>query len=106
VTGQFPLPPIERPNGKIYRPRKIRAIYCENPYGRRNDVFVLGTHDLIGALEAAAGEVRYRLGGPYFLIDAVGELGWWREMLHSGERVVVSDDVRGAAGIRYEVEER
>lgn len=100
------LTPVERPNGKIYRPRKIRAIYCENPYGHRNDVFVLGTHDLIGALEVAAGEVRYRLGGPYFLIDAVGEIGWWREMLHNGERVVIADEVRGAAGIRYEVEER
>jgi hypothetical protein len=100
------LEPITRPNGKVYRPRKIRAIYCENPYGRRNDVFVLGTHDVIGAVETAAVEARYRIGHSEFLFDAVGEIGWWREMLHNGERVVVDDEVRGAAGIRFEVEER
>jgi hypothetical protein len=100
------LLPIVRPNGKVYRPRKIREIYFENDYGRRNDVFVLGTHDLIGAVEPAAVEARYRIGHSEFLFDAVGEIGWWREMVQRGERVVIYDDVRGAAGIRFEVEER
>jgi hypothetical protein len=100
------LPAIIRPNGKVYRPRKIRAIYCENQYGRRDDVFVLGTHDLSGALEFAAGEARYRIGHSEFLMDALGEIGWWRESIDRGERVVIRDDVRGAAGVRFEFEER
>lgn len=99
------LIPITRPNGKVYRPRKIREIYCENDYGRRNDVFVLGTHDLLGAAGRAVAEARYRIGHSEFLLDAVGEIGWWREMVQRGERVVISDEVRGAAGIRFEVEE-
>jgi hypothetical protein len=100
------LLPIERPNGKIYRPRKIRAIYCENHHGQRDSVIVLGTHDVIGALDTAALEAQYRAGHADILIDAVGEIGWWREAIERGERVVIDDDVRGAAGVRYEFEER
>jgi hypothetical protein len=101
------LSPITRPNGKVYRPRKIRAIYCENDCaGRRDSVIVLGTHDVTVAMPIAIGEARYRISSSTYLFDAVGEVGWWREAIERGERVVIYDDVRGAAGIRFEVEER
>jgi hypothetical protein len=100
------LPTIIRPNGKVYRPRKIRAIYCENDYGQRDSVIVLGTHDELLAMPIASGEARYRMGSTNFLFDAIGETGWWREAIERGERVVRYDDVHGAAGVRFDVEER
>lgn len=100
------LAPVKRPNGKIYRPRKIRAIYAEDEYARRGNVYVLGTHDVYRALELASAEARYRIGSANFMIDAIGEVGWWRTAMDRGERVVVWDEFRGAAGVRFECEER
>ncbi|WP_134667880.1 hypothetical protein [Amycolatopsis sp. CFH S0078] len=100
------LDPVKRPNGKIYRPRKIRAIYCPDYDGLRDSVFVLGTHDVTSALELASAEARYRIGSTRFLLDAIGEVGWWRTTMDRGEPVVVWDEFRGAAGVRFECEER
>lgn len=99
------LEPIVRPNGKVYRPRKIRAIYCENEYGGRDDVFVLGTHDVTAALDTASREASFHFGGAPSVIDAFGEIGWFREAIERGERVIRDDEIRGAAGVRFEVKE-
>jgi hypothetical protein len=95
------LEPVVRPNGKLYRPRRLRAIYYEDDFYSRYGVLVLGTHAQPVALELAAGEARYRVEGG--VLDAVPEEGWWRDGFECGERAWIWDDVHGAAGLRFEI---
>lgn len=93
------LEPVTRPNGKLYRPRRLRAFYCEDDYTGQAEVLVLGTHAQSVALPLAFAEANYRLADGS--LDAVPSPGWWRDGFENGERAWVYDDVRGAAGLRF-----
>lgn len=96
------LPPITRPNGKIYRPRKLVAYFCEESACAYPAVVVFGTHDNDVARPLALAEAKYRLeDGP---MDLYGTKGWWRDTIRNGERVWEYDEERGRAGINYEIE--
>jgi len=93
------LPAIQRPNGKLYRPRSLRVDYIdnENTWGEEHPfkTVVLGTHDVAVARErAGSGRVCTYLINP--CVD------WLRLGYHSGELAWVSDDVKGAACVIFD----
>lgn len=88
--------PIKRPNGKLYRPRRVVAYAV----GEDTDaVLVLGTHDLDRARPLADDLARYLLGAGYAAVQP--ETGWWRDGMEMGERRWVTDEVRGRAGVLF-----
>lgn len=94
-----PLPPIERPDGRTYRPRKVIAHAWEDD-GYYNDrgAVVFGTHDVERARELA----ERACAGWYGMTHAVrAELGWFRDGYESGRRAWVNDPVRGRAGVWF-----
>jgi hypothetical protein len=92
--------PITRPNGKVYRPRKLTVAYCEEGACADASVLVLGTHDVVLAWPRAREEAVYRLSTEP---DPHGTPGWWRDVMRNGERVWEYDDVRGRAGVQFEI---
>jgi len=98
----IPKVPITRPNGKVYRPRKVMCHALSNEdTGTLTAVIVLGTHDVDAARELAS-----RVG-PYWADEDVklggAEVSWWRKGYCWGALCWLEDDVRGAAGVRFEV---
>jgi hypothetical protein len=88
---------VERPNGKVYKPRKgLRMIGFDDYIDGDAYVAILGTHDIAAARAAFPG------GGfqsPH-LVEA--RLGWVRETIRNGERFWDCDDtVRGAAAVIF-----
>lgn len=86
---------IERPNGKLYRPRKgIEAVPFEDPYGYTG-VAILRTHD------PEAARARFAdLLSQHELWFAEARLGWWRLVPWDANwtgcgRSWITDEVRG-----------
>lgn len=96
------LPAIERPNGRLYRPRKIIAHPVSNG-GDLVGALVLGTRDVARAQALADACVAAEDSG-YVAADPVE--GWWRDAIRHGERFWAWDDVRGRAGVFWEIVER
>jgi len=114
VDAKLRLPAIERPNGKLYRPRKITA----EGMGSEDEIcsiVVFGTHDpafaklhAIAEAERLANETysnEYRLE----LTDG-GAPVWYRQDLSHFEDnqphyCFCDDPERGRAGVRFNVEE-
>lgn len=108
------LPAIERPNGKLYRPRKVTA----ESMGFEDEItsiVVFGTHDASFAKLHAAAEAE-RLsdefyGGQYRLkLTDAGSPVWYKQTLSHFEdnRAVYSfsqDPELGRAGVRFYVDE-
>ena len=95
-----PLPPITRPDGKLYRPRKVIAYVLgdedECPVG----VVVFGTHDFERAVPLAADLVRQAWGAGYELGD--GPLAvWWKDTYQYGRRIWEDDKEHGRAGVWF-----
>ncbi len=108
------FPPIKRPNGILYRPRKLIAV----PLGDEDEttgVVVFGTHDVsvargwaeheLTALskEFHRAEVKYR-------VESEGERVWLAQHLsHFEDRtpyyVYRKDPERGRAGVEFDVQE-
>lgn len=92
---------IERPNGKLYRPRKdITAEEFQDAYGDTG-IVVLRTHDIEDARS------RYpELLAVHDLQDAEGVRDWWRLVpwdAGSGhDRSYISDPVRGVPCVVFE----
>jgi hypothetical protein len=86
-----------RPNGQPYRARKPpRAVGpLEGNTCVPSAVYVLGTRD-----EPRARALAARLAT---LDDSPPEAGWYRIAMVDGDRVMVSDDRRGAPGLMFEV---
>jgi hypothetical protein len=96
VTGEYFLSWVTRPNGRTYKPRKLRVIDWDDGINcSALCVIVLGTHDLALAREAAHQE------HPDAELD-LGRRGWWRQAIRRGEEYWEWDDVRGAAGVMFE----
>ena len=108
------IPAIERPNGQLYRPRKIDAVALGNEDGITH-VLIFGTHDARFA-EVFAGPELERIQGEFYSTDyrleisGAGRRGWWRRDLagwvDGGPLYVFAEDpVKGRAGVRFSVEE-
>lgn len=92
------IPPVIRPNGKPYRPRKLVAYAWEDYDNCRSGVVVLGTHDPERARELASSSARYWYGTAYIVEPA---RVWWHDGIEHGERRWQHDAVRGRAGVCF-----
>jgi hypothetical protein len=92
------LPVIVRPNGKVYRPRKLVAHAFEDDHAGESGVVVLGTHDPERARELALSSARYWYGTEY-IVDPVTV--WWHDAMECGERRWRHDAARGRAGVCF-----
>ena len=94
------LEPVTRPNGKVYRPRKIRAEVLYDEDTIECQVLVLGTHDIAQAQEFADRVVwvidrKYRADTP--------RTGWWRHTVRDNDPYFEPDETRGAAGVIFDI---
>lgn len=101
------LTPVERPNGKTYRPRKIRVQCWENDDRSPTDgphypagVVVLGTHDVVAGLALANEWCRYWHGSERAAYLATG---WYRLGYEgrTGDQSWIDDPERGRAGLMF-----
>jgi hypothetical protein len=98
------LTPVTRPNGKVYRPRKITARPVADSDELLCGVVVLGTHDT-GRAKPLADALAHQEFAGFEATDP--ETGWFREGYESGQPVWIRDDVHGRAGVWFhEVAER
>jgi hypothetical protein len=93
------LPSIERPNGKLYRPRAVRVDYMDDEDNWREEypykTVVLGTHDVDAARERAVqGRVCQYLINP--------RIDWLRLGYESGRLCWIHDAERGAACVVFD----
>jgi hypothetical protein len=100
VTADL-LVPVRRPDGRLYRPRKLVAFMIdEEPEHTR--ALVLGTHDVVRATKLAKIVVRgYDRG-----YEPVSPLrGWWRSGIRNHMEWFEPDERRGRAGVMFEIGE-
>lgn len=97
------LPVIMRPNGKPYRPRKIQGNAVADENQCVIAVIVFGTHDAEQARPLAEDCARFWVDSSYTAANP--QAGWWRSGYHWGEPTWLDDEVRGRAGVRFEVVE-
>jgi hypothetical protein len=97
------LAPIERPDGRLYRPRKIVAAIWDNEEanGRYDDygVFVFGTHDVERARPLAEQAIKHFFDAD--LVPTEPECRWVRLGYHNGEQAYIDDPVRGRAAVQF-----
>ncbi len=111
MTTDRPGRTVTRPNGKVYRPRKLglRYVAWTNDPEPGRGVIVLGLlDDRYPVREHAAGLAAYWFDEPRGHYDLTNpQPGWWRDAYdRRGERAWIRDDVRGAPGIMYTWTER
>lgn len=96
------LPSIVRPNGKVYRPRKIVVQPWDNDTSGRDEscgVIVYGTHDENLAQGLADAEIKRLWDSDWIGINE--GCGWFRSAYRYGDLVIVDDEVHGRAGIYF-----
>ncbi len=96
------LEPVTRPNGKVYQPIK-RPVAVETDEDHRGDswVYVLRTHHLDLAYQLAAKHAAWLGWGDVDRDSA--ERTWIRDAFWSGERVWLTDPVRGCPAVVFGV---
>lgn len=102
------LPPIPRPHGGLYRPRKLTVGTWDNEGAYDRDgwagwagwagCYVLGTHDIDTARPLAEEECRFTFGTQYVIKP---QRVWIRDGFESGERRWVHDERRGRAAVQF-----
>lgn len=100
------LPAIERPNGKVYRPRRIRTEVWEDDDAWsewRGGAVVMGTHDVELARPLATEAIRRHFDSE--LVAANPEVGWWRLGFRFGELHWTTDEQRGPAAVLFTAQE-
>jgi hypothetical protein len=90
---------ITRPDGRVYRPRKIVACAVADDEDFLAGVCVLGTHDLAVAQLRADGYAEWQLGRGSAALDP--ETGWFREGYENGQPMWIRDPVKGRAGVMF-----
>lgn len=98
------LPAVTRPNGALYRPRKIVAQPCGEEEGEIDSVYVFGTHDVERARALADRAIADWIDYGYCAGDA--RLTWIRDTFEGGYRRFVHDEENGRAAVRFEVDDR
>lgn len=94
--------PITRPNGKVYRPRKLVAHAWEDPWdytGAQSGVVVLGSNDVARVSEFAVEMCNYWFLG-YYAVNP--RTGWYRLGYQSGELRWLIDEECGRAGVFFD----
>ena len=91
---------IRRPNGKLYRPRKVSCHAVNDENLDLVAVIVFGTHDIERARPLAEDCVRYWSDEDCAAAEPV--TGWWRDGYANGGRGWVNDSVAGRAGVWFE----
>ena len=95
-------PPIERPNGKLYRPFKVVAHAWENDDGQGSGAVVLGTQDIERARALATEAVQLWFDGDFVAVHPI--VGWFRLGWNYGELTWIRDPVRGRAGVQFDAD--
>ena len=97
----IPLVPVARPDGRIYRPRKIVACRWDNDGYNDMDcgVVVLGTHNVEAAAEEADRCVKYFFDND--LVAGSPIIGWYRDGYNEQGPAWICDDVKGRAGVMF-----
>ena len=90
---------ITRPDGRVYRSRKVTANAVIDEDEFVCGVMVLGTHDVGRAKPLADWLAADTTGRGFAAIDP--ETGWWRDGFECGERRWVNDEVRGRPGVLF-----
>jgi hypothetical protein len=93
------LPPITRPDGRLYRPRKVVACAVNDGDDLIGGVVVFGTHDVERAARLAQDFTDWQIGRGY--APAVPLTVWWRDAMCSGQRTFEYDEKRGRAGVYF-----
>jgi len=99
MTAADTLPAIQRPDGRLYRPRKVVAHSFSDDLDFISGVIVTGTHDRDRALKVAQELIDVHLGTGYRPVWSGN--GWWRDGMENGQRCWVADDERGQAGVLF-----
>ncbi|HET9144069.1 hypothetical protein [Actinophytocola sp.] len=99
------LEPIERPDGRTYRPRKIVAWSWEDDtvHGWSAGAVVLGTHDVDRARVLADSSIKAWFGSELSAVEP--EVGWYRLGYEYGEQIWAVDERRGRAGVWFTAKE-
>lgn len=97
------LAPITRPDGRVYRPRKLSVSSVCNSDEEVEAVVVFGTHDHQAVQALAEREARSLVdSGTTAVFD---QIVWWRDGFSGGRRAYVTDEVRGRAGCLFDIVE-
>lgn len=99
TTVTAPLAPVTRPDGRVYRPRKIVACAVADDDECLSGVTVLGTHDMTIAQREADWYAQWQLGRGSAALDP--ETGWFREGYEDGRPMWIRDPVKGRAGVMF-----
>jgi hypothetical protein len=97
------LPAVTRPNGKLYRPRKLHAVLLNVEDNRDEEVVVLGTHDVLTATVLAVSEVD---SWDFGFEPADPVLSWYRQSIRNGDPFYEYDEIRGAACVVFQITEK
>lgn len=90
---------VKRPDGRIYKSRKVVGHIVGDEDEIPCAVLVLGTHDIARAQPLADRVARmYTEPG---CVAARPETGWWRDSIRDGRPWWVEDDKRGRAGVMF-----
>lgn len=93
------LESITRPDGRVYRPRKIAGYPVADADDLISGVCILGTHDMAVAQPLADECAAYWVETGY--VAAGPETGWFREGYENGRPMWQRDEVRGRAGVMF-----
>ncbi|HZR50164.1 MAG TPA: hypothetical protein VFB06_11650 [Streptosporangiaceae bacterium] len=98
-----PRPPagdtVTRPDGRLYRSRKVAAYPVTDEDDMVCGIMVLGTRDISRAKPLADSSAAAWVDGGYVAADPLA--GWWRDGYEAGRRCWVDDPVSGRAGIWF-----
>lgn len=97
------LAAIERPNGKMYRPRMLSGTPTYSAHEEFNGAVVFGTHDIETARPIAEQLIRSEADAEY-IEGAKPHQIWWRDGFECGQRRFATDPEHGRAGVWFEVE--
>lgn len=96
---------VTRPDGRVYRSRKVTANAVSDDCDDITGVMVLGTHDTGRAQKLADEYVAWQVDNGQVAVGPVA--GWWRDGFEGGRRTWVADEKHGRAGIWFrEIVER
>jgi hypothetical protein len=94
------LPSVMRPDGRLYRPRKLTAEGVDTDDGNLSGVLVFGTHDPETARPLADEFAVQQAGQSYRALDPVP--GWWRSGFAGGEQCWIGDEKSGRAAVLFQ----
>jgi len=90
---------LTRPDGRLYRPRKVTGHAVNDDDEIVCGIMILGTHDA-GRAQPLADKCAAMWAGNGF-VATCPVTGWWRDGFQGGRRCWVDDPVQGRAGVWF-----